>query len=99
MIKSKTDGTLLGRALAASEEAQGGRYALDGSPPTIVGATAIPQVPRLPPKSPWARDPVPNELPLGTDINELPALGGTGGGEGPEVSASVSGRGAADGSE
>jgi hypothetical protein len=104
MMKPKTDGTLLGRAMAASEEAQGGRYALEGAAPTIVivGATAIPQVPRLPSKSPWARDPVPAKGPLGFSVDELPACGGAGEADEPcaslEVSPSVSDRGAAEGS-
>jgi hypothetical protein len=73
VVKSKLEGTLLGRALAHREEAQGGRYVLEGGEPTIItGATAVPAVPALPASSPWSHDPVGNERPLRIDVNAMP---------------------------
>jgi hypothetical protein len=70
VVKSKLEGTLLGRALAHREEAQGGRYVLEGEP-AIVGATPQP-VPSLPSGSPWHHDPVGPERPFRIDVNAMP---------------------------
>jgi len=40
----------------------------------VVGATPVPSYPPQPPGSPWASDPVPDEEPLGYDINALPDM-------------------------
>ena len=46
--------------------------------PCITGASKNLMLPlRLPTNSPWAGDPVGDELPLGFSIDELPALGGS----------------------
>jgi hypothetical protein len=71
VVKSKLEGTLLGRAVAHREEAQGGRYVLEGEP-AITGATAQPTVPALPACSPWHHDPVGRERPLRIDVNAMP---------------------------
>lgn len=63
--------TYFGRAQSALDEA-GGRPAAQ-SQPQVTGAGA--RVPTLPANSPWARDPVPTEPPLGELVNAFEPVG------------------------
>jgi hypothetical protein len=49
----------------------GGRFAAVGAA-TVIGSTAVPQYPAA--SAPFQRDPVPNEEPLGYEIDALPEL-------------------------
>jgi hypothetical protein len=51
---------------AFANETRGGRFAKSDTGPTIKP---------LPPNSPWASNPVPDEPPLGFDVNAVPDLG------------------------
>ena len=63
-MQSKLEGTYLGKQLQ-THEPQGGQFVLDeDEEPTVVGTAERQQVPRLPPESPFANDPVPTEPPL-----------------------------------
>jgi hypothetical protein len=42
-----------------------------GNRPTDLGEKPTNEIPKLPSNSPWARDPVPPEPPLGHDINQV----------------------------
>jgi hypothetical protein len=53
-------------ASAFANENRGGRFGKSGTDQTIKP---------LPPNSPWASNPVPDEPPLGFDINQVPDLG------------------------
>jgi hypothetical protein len=72
------------RALAKGEiEEAGGRFAVERPKPQIVGAGPV-SYPAQPASSPWASDPVPNEEPLGFDVNAIEPVG-----TGPEIEASL----------
>jgi|SRR6516165_12040733 hypothetical protein len=64
-------------AQSNSDETSGGRFAKqEGSTPQVVGADGPPTCPALPSSSPWSgEDPVPDEPPLGININAMPELG------------------------
>jgi hypothetical protein len=66
--------TLFERARAEPEPT--GRFAAITSPPLFSG------VPRLPEASPWFSYPVPQEPPLGIDVNSVPYCSGEGGKDG-----------------
>jgi hypothetical protein len=51
-----------------------GRFQNMSGTMTVIGATPVPQYPRLPESSPWHSDPVPNEEPLGFRVDEMPLL-------------------------
>lgn len=46
-----------------------------GKPSVVTGSEPAVRYPRLPASSPWASDPVPNEEPLGVDVNALEPVG------------------------
>src|SRR5262245_49042886 len=63
--------------LGSIDDERGGRYATPDSKTTVVGASPI-AYPTQPANSPWHRDPVPDEPPLGYAIDEMepsPTLG------------------------
>jgi hypothetical protein len=68
MTKDNTDNTLYGRAQVDLEAELGGRFA---KPRPLVSG----QVPTQPEGSPWSRDPVPIEPPLGFDVNAVEPVG------------------------
>jgi hypothetical protein len=70
MSKSKPSETYFGRA--TSEPEAGGRWARPK--PTISGAGGA-GVPKQPATSPWARDPVGQEQPLGIDVDAMEPVG------------------------
>jgi hypothetical protein len=41
----------------------------------VIGSSGPVRYPALPPNSPWARDPVPDEPPIGIDISAAPVVG------------------------
>jgi hypothetical protein len=49
----------------------GGRFAAENKQ-HVVGSTPIPDYPQLPASSPWSRDFVPDEMPLGYRIDDGP---------------------------
>jgi hypothetical protein len=57
-------------ALGSVDDERQGRYASAGNKATVIGSSPI-QYPTQPANSPWHRDPVPDEPPLGYDINAL----------------------------
>src|SRR5262249_27697905 len=64
--------TYFSRAIAEAEPSSGRFANIDRSTVTAAGG---PRYPELPTSSPWHSDPVPPEVPLGFDINEVPAVG------------------------
>jgi hypothetical protein len=58
-------------AQAQAGEELGGRFAALAKP--IV--TGVPSYPQQPVSSPWSRDPVPPEPPLGYSVDEVPIVG------------------------
>jgi hypothetical protein len=66
--------TLHQHGQSQADEISQGRFAATGAP-TVVGSTPIPKYPELP-SGPWSgNDPVPQEPPLGVDINSMPEFG------------------------
>ena len=61
-------------AMAGIDDERGGRYATEGSKQTVIGSSPI-AYPQQPSTSPWHRDPVPDEPPLGYDINAQGPVG------------------------
>ena len=62
-------------AQSSSDETAGGRFGKqEGSTPTVVGSEPIVRYPELPADSPFHHDPVPDEPPLGININEMVPL-------------------------
>ena len=61
-------------ALGSVDDERGGRYASSGSKASVVGAAPI-SYPAQPANSPWHRDPVPDEPPLGYSVDEIEAVG------------------------
>jgi hypothetical protein len=64
VMKSKLEGTYLGRALADQELEQAGGQFGSVDQPSVTGTAELQQVPRLPAESPFATDPVPTEPPV-----------------------------------
>jgi hypothetical protein len=60
--------------LGSADDERGGRYAASGSKATVVGAAPI-SYPTQPSTSPWHRDPVPDEGPLGYCVDEQEPVG------------------------
>jgi hypothetical protein len=63
--------TMFQRAINDADTPRG-RFSAEGKP-SVVGAGA--NYPRQPPNSPYASDPVPDEAPLGYEINAQPPTG------------------------
>jgi len=70
MIEERRLRTYHGHAQSTIDDERGGRYATQGSKQTVIGSSPI-AYPAQPENSPWHRDPVPDEPPLGYDINAL----------------------------
>jgi hypothetical protein len=65
--------TYAGHAQASLSDEVGGRFSVQGKP-SVVGASPI-SYPAQPSDSPWHHDPVPDEGPLGYDINYVEPVG------------------------
>jgi hypothetical protein len=62
--------TYLSRAASSVGAELGGRFAHLAREQTVVGTAPSPW-PTMPANNPWARDPVPDEKPLGYSVNDL----------------------------
>jgi hypothetical protein len=71
-VREQAQGTTFHQhAQSAANDTAGGRFAATGSH-TVVGAQPLPKYPAA--STPFQRDPVPDEPPLGIDINAMPEL-------------------------
>jgi hypothetical protein len=61
-------------AQASIDDERGGRYAISDTEQTIIGSSPI-AYPQQPATSPWHRDPVPDEPPLGYEIDAMEPVG------------------------
>jgi len=61
-------------AQGSVDDERGGRYATEGSKQTVIGSSPI-SYPTQPEHSPWRRDPVPDEGPLGFSVDAHEAVG------------------------
>jgi hypothetical protein len=66
--------TYLAQAQSSIDDDRGGRFAAVGKSTAVVGASPI-SYPQQPPTSPWARDVMPPEPPLGFSVNEIEPVG------------------------
>jgi hypothetical protein len=64
-VKPNEPNTYLAHAQADADLASGGRFAKVEA----TRVTGVPRFPALPTSSPWSRDPVPPEPPLGQDVD------------------------------
>jgi hypothetical protein len=62
-------GTFHAHGMAQADEINQGRFAVTGGP-NVTGSTPVPSYPQA--SAPFQRDPVPDEPPLGVDINAMP---------------------------
>ena len=61
-------------AQSEAEDLAGGRYAAMGKP-SVTGSTPAVRYPAQPANSPWHRDPLPTEPPLGVSVEEMKPVG------------------------
>jgi hypothetical protein len=61
-------------AMAGVDDERGGRYATSGSKQTVIGASPI-AYPAQPAGSPWAKEPIGTEPPLGYSVDEQDPVG------------------------
>ena len=59
---------------AAANELSGGRYAQSANRQTVIGSSPI-SYPAQPENSPWAKDPMPQEPPLGWSVEDMEPTG------------------------
>ena len=74
MADERRGRTYHGVAASSVDDERGGRYANAGNSTTVVGASPI-SYPAQPATSPWHRDPMPDEPPLGYSVEDQEVVG------------------------
>jgi hypothetical protein len=67
-------GTYHALAAASANDLAGGRFAQSTNKQTVIGSSPV-SYPAQPSSSPWSRDPVPAEMPLGWSVETIEPVG------------------------